>query len=200
MERKRRYALNRIKELRRAQGLSLEELGGRMQHDLTASTVAKLENSKMALSADYLVEIAQILGVTPTQLLFEGASDVRMVPVIGAVEAGRWGEAIRSSERLIAVPGHIRGTKLFVLEPQGDSMDKYVQHGGFIVVDPDRRELLDGKLYVVQNAEHETTFKKFTSRPLQLVPCSHNPAHSPIDLGSEPFTVIGQVVFVGFEP
>ena len=57
-----------------------------------------------------------------------------------------------------------------------------------------------GRLYVIQNAEHETTFKKFSARPLQLLPCSHNPSHTPIDLGSEPFTVIGRVVFIGFEP
>lgn len=199
MER-RTYAPNRIKMLRKAAGLTLEELGGRMQHDLTASTVAKLENSRMALSADYLVEIAGILGTTPTDLLFEGAGEVRMLPIVGMVEAGQWGEAIKRPEGYIAVPGHLRGAKLFVLEPTGDSMDKYVEHGGFIVVDPDQRDLINGKLYVVQNGEHETTFKKFCANPLQLLPCSHNPAHKPIDLGAEPFTVIGRVVFVGFEP
>lgn len=199
MER-RTYALNRIKELRKAAGLTLEELGARMRHDLTASTIAKLENSKMALSADYLIEFAQILGVSPSELLFEGAGPARMLPVVGMVEAGQWGEAIKCPERYIGVPGHLRGTKLFVLEPSGDSMDKYVEPGGFIVVDPDQRNLVDGKLYVVQNEDHETTFKKFCANPLQLLPCSTNPAHQPIELGSQAFTVIGKVVFVGFEP
>lgn len=199
MER-RTYAKNRIKELRLARGLTLEELGGRMRHDLTASTVAKLENSRQGLTADYLVELAGILGVTPTELLFEGAIEARMLPVIGTVEAGQWGEAIKTPESYVAVPGHLKGAKLFVLQPQGSSMDLYVPHGGFVVVDPDRRQLLDGKLYVIENAEHETTFKKCSTDPLQLLPCSSDPSHKPIPLGDAPFRVIGQVIFVGFEP
>lgn len=171
-----------------------------MQHELTSSTIAKLEGSKMALSADYVIEIAAILGVTPTELLMEGATEARMLPVIGMVEAGNWGEAVRTPENYVAVPGHLKGAKLFVLQPHGSSMDKYVPHGGFVVVDPDRTQLLDGKLYVIENAEHETTFKKVSTNPLQLLPCSSDPSHQPIPLGAEPFRVIGQVIFVGFEP
>jgi SOS-response transcriptional repressor LexA len=78
-------------------------------------------------------------------------------------------------------------------------MDTICHAGGFIVVDPDQRDLIDKKYYVVTNGDHEATFKQFCADPLSLVPCSTNPLHQPIPLGSEPFRVIGRVVYVGQE-
>lgn len=81
----RKYAQNRIREVRKAAGMSQEELGGAMSAELTGSTIAKLENSRMALSLDYLTEIAKILQVEVSELLPLGGKGVRLVPVIGRV-------------------------------------------------------------------------------------------------------------------
>lgn len=197
---RRTYAQNRIKQIRKARGISLEALGAAMENELTASTVAKLENSKMALSADYMLDIARALQCSPMDLLVEGGEPVRTAPVIGRVSAGTWQEAIEVAEEFMPIPAHLNGPHLFVLRPDGDSMDRIVTGpDGFIVVDPDQRDLVDKKYYVVMNGDGEATFKQFCANPLQLLPCSTNPAHVPIALGATPFTVIGRVVYVGQE-
>jgi repressor LexA len=199
MSRTREYAPNRIREWRLARGLSMEGLGGAMANDLTASTIAKLEGRKMALSADYLLDIANVLQVSPGDLLLNG-SGARMLPVVGKIAAGDWREAVGLSEESIPVPDHLHGANLFVLRQCGDSMDRIVPEGvdgGFIVVDPDQRDLIDRKFYVVMNEHNETTFKQFSQNPLALLPCSNNADCQPIPIGSAPFTVIGRVIYVG---
>lgn len=199
MSKQREYAPNRIREWRTKRGLSMEALGGSMPSELTASTIAKLETRKMALSADYILEMAGVLQVSPGDLLLD-AGGARMLPVVGKIAAGNWREAVEMSEESIPVPEHLYGSNLFVLRPEGDSMDRIVPEGadgGFIVVDPDQRDLIDRKFYVVMNDHGETTFKQFSQNPLALLPCSNNPDCQPIPVGSAPFTVIGRVVYVG---
>lgn len=201
MSRTREYAANRIREWRTKRELSMEALGGAMSHELTASTIAKLEGRKMALSADYILDMAHVLQVSPSDLLLESGG-ARFLPVVGNIAAGNWREAIEMSEDTIPVPGHLMGANLFVLRPDGDSMDRIVPNGvdgGFIVVDPDQRDLADRKFYVVMNDHGETTFKQFSQNPLALLPCSNNPECQPIPVGSAPFTVLGRVVYVGQE-
>lgn len=60
----RSYLKNRIRELRIERNLTLEGLGKLMKSGLTASTISKLEKRKMALSADYIAEFADVFGVT----------------------------------------------------------------------------------------------------------------------------------------
>lgn len=195
---RRTYAPNRIAQLRKAKGLSLEALGLAMPSELTASTISKLEKSKAALSADYILQIADVLEVEPGEILMEGAGAARVVPVAGRIAAGNWREAVQMSDESMPIPSHIKGKSVFVLRVEGNSMDKIVQgEGGFVVVDPDQRELIDGKCYVVMNGGGETTFKKFSTSPLALNPCSTDPDHKPIPVGSEPFSVLGRVVYVG---
>ena len=195
----RTYAPNRIKELRTERGMSLEAVGSAMPADLTSSTIAKLEAGRMALSADYILQLADVFQVEPGDVIAGGGTPVRMLPVIGQVSAGAWMEAVNESDARIPVPAHLTGAKLFALYPEGDSMDRVVAPGGYIVVDPDDRELQNGKLYVLMNQHGETTFKKFSTQPLALLPCSSNDNHAPIPLGQEPFSVVGRVVYSGQE-
>lgn len=178
--------------------MSLEALGAAMPSDLTASTVAKLENRRMGLSADYLLEIAHVLQVSPAEVLGDPIGGaVRLVPVIAQVNAGNYGDAVGEAAELMPVPVHLKGANLFALRPLGDSMDKIVADGGFVVVDPDQRELIDKKFYVLMNEHGETTFKQFCANPLSLLPCSTNGDHVAIPVGSAPFTVIGRVIYAG---
>lgn len=85
---KRTYATNGIKMARKRAGLSQEELGKRMPSDLTGSTVAKLETGRMALSLDYILEIADVLKIHPAYLVApEDAGDV-LPPMIEAPKLG----------------------------------------------------------------------------------------------------------------
>lgn len=101
------------------------------------------------------------------------------------------------ADRFVPVPVHLKGRNLYGLEPYGDSMDLIIPAGGTIIVDPDDKDLRDGKFYVIENDERLTTFKRFSKDQMALLPCSSNPTHQPIPLGSEPFRVIGRVVFFG---
>lgn len=195
----RKYAPNRIKLLRTTLGFTLEELGGAMASELTASTVAKLENSRRALSLDYLNEIADALGVSPMEIIGTGAG-VRYIPIIKQEHAENWRGAAIMNDMKMAIPGHIKGDKLFAIRPDGDSMDRIApsgDEGGYVVVDPEDRELRDGKYYVVLNNEGEVMFRQFCAEPLSLVPASNNPGHQPITLGESPFQVIGRMIHSG---
>lgn len=194
------YAPNRIKQLRKERGISLEALGAQMRSDLTASTISKLENRRMALSLDYILDIARVLGVPPVAIVYEGdVSSVRVVPVAGSIAAGNWQEAVEMSGETMVIPSHLQGKNLFALRARGDSMDAIVPDGGFVVINPDDRELVDGKKYAVMNGDGETTLKEFCASPLRLLPCSSNPEHQPIVLGDGVFTVIGRVIYAGHD-
>lgn len=191
------YAPNRIRELRKLRGLTQEDVAIGISTETTKGTVAKLETRRMALSADYIIAMARVFGVSPGEVLTEGGS-TRELPLLGAVAAGIWREAVQEADDHIAVPSGIGGSNLFALRVEGDSMDQLVPNGGVVVVDPDELDLLDGRVYVVSNGEHETTIKRFAATPPRLEPCSHNPAHKPIEIGREPFVTIGRAVYALF--
>ena len=199
MER-RRYARNRIEAFRKERGLSMEQLGLAMGAELTGSTISKLEKGYQALSADYLLDMARVLRVDPIELLLDRGASARMVPVLGNVSAGTWRESIAMANHFIPIPAEIKGNNLFIVRPDGDSMNR-IAFGpdSFIVVNPDDRDLVDGKYFVLMNAEGECVFKQFNASKMQLMPCSDNPVHQPIPVGSEPLVVVGRVVFAGQE-
>jgi SOS-response transcriptional repressor LexA len=123
------------------------------------------------------------------------AEDYPLLPIIGQVQAGQWREAIHQPRGHMSSPTHNTPRRTFALEVVGDSMDKLALPGARIMVDPDDKSLFPGKLYVVINADGETTFKQFHADPARLVPCSSNPAHAVIELGGEePFTIVGRVI------
>ena len=196
------YAPNRIRELREAQGLVQEELGARAGHlmrgeEIAISTIQKLEARKQALTLDYMLAIAGALGVAPTALISSSRSNVRMVPMLGRISAGKWREALQLVEEMVAAPEGHYGPSSFALKPVGDSMDKIVGEDGYIVVDPDDRDLIDGKIYALANGDGDTTFKRYRANPPRLEPCSNNPDHQTIMVGREPFTVLARVVYAG---
>jgi repressor LexA len=192
-------AQNRIGELRKARGLTQEELGGEMIAELTGSTVAKLENGRQKLTVDYAQDIARVLGVSVTELLGLDDAGVRVVTLVEHIGPSGWQQAVKDSDRSIAVPGTLRGRDIFAVKSTDDSMDLIVGEGGFVVVDPGDCELISGKVYMVMDGSGTATCRRFRADPLQLEPCSRNPDHAPIRVGSEPFTVVGRVIYSGQE-
>jgi transcriptional regulator with XRE-family HTH domain len=57
----------RIREIRKLKGLTLQELGERVS--TTAQTIQRLETDNMTVSLDWLIRIADALGVSPSSLL-----------------------------------------------------------------------------------------------------------------------------------
>ncbi|MEM7142685.1 MAG: helix-turn-helix domain-containing protein [Actinomycetota bacterium] len=63
----------RLKGLRQAQGLSLDDVAG--QTHLSASTISRIENGKRTISLDVLVSLASALGVSLDALLEPQSDD-----------------------------------------------------------------------------------------------------------------------------
>ncbi|MDO0930591.1 XRE family transcriptional regulator [Streptomyces sp. DG2A-72] len=79
----------RIRALRVAQGLSLEELASRAH--LSQSSLSRIENGRRRLALDQLVTLARALDTTLDQLVENAADDVVISPMIhGAHGLMRW--------------------------------------------------------------------------------------------------------------
>jgi len=111
----------------------------------------------------------------------------------GLVPAGGWAEAFDDVIGYMPSPDAKLSKDAFVIIVEGDSMNKHVQSGEAIIVDPQDRDLVSGKLYVVRNAHGEVTFKRYQEGPSRLVPCSTNASHQTIYPGQEEFQIIGRV-------
>lgn len=58
---------NRFKELRESRDLTLEQLEERS--GVSASTISRLENGKMKITAEYLQKLADVLGYHPAEFI-----------------------------------------------------------------------------------------------------------------------------------
>lgn len=122
--------------------------------------------------------------------------DYPVLPVIGQVQAGNWGQAVQRPAGKMPSPTLTPPRQAFGLDVMGDSMDKLVEHGGRIIVDPNDKSFFPGRYYVVLNEAEETTFKQYQVDPPRLVPCSNNPEHRDIVFGDgQTFRVIGRVIW-----
>lgn len=177
----------------------MEQLAERVEGKPHFTTIAKLERSMRALSHDWMEKLAAALGVAPEDLIAGQGKEARprLVPMLGRIPAGGWQEAIHDPEGFVPAPAG--GPNVFGLRPHGNSMDLVIMPGAYVLVDPDQRELLDGRIFAVRNAEEETTLKRYRADPPRLEPQSSDPSHKPILFGDEPFTVIGRVVWQGQE-
>ena len=121
---------------------------------------------------------------------------VRQVPIIGWTSAGNWREAVRHAIGRMPVANKVAGPKSFAVEVQGDSMDRIIPEGGFVVVDPDQVQPVNGKIYLIENDEHESQVKMYRTGPARYEPVSSNDSHKAVAAG-EAVKVIGRVVWQG---
>lgn len=119
---------------------------------------------------------------------------IQWVPVIGITNAGHWREAIQMPLGNLPVqPGSV-SDDAFAVEVSGDSMDKLIQDGGHIIVDPRQKELRDGKVYLIQNPDGEATVKAYFRSPPRFEPVSTNTDHKGWLVSECEFIVLGRVV------
>lgn len=130
-------------------------------------------------------------------LRMEEGPPARSIPLIGLASAGNWQEAIvmPRGERLI--PKRLTGSRGFAVEVVGDSMNQLLPEGGWAIVDPDQTHLFAGKVYLIANADEETTIKRYCGEPARFEPVSDNETHKLLILTDTPYRVIGRVVSYG---
>lgn len=184
---------SRVHALRRERGWSLAELADRA--GTTASQIMKLEKSQRRLDFNWVRRLATAFEISEAELIGQPAHPLPLnpylIPVIGEISAGNWREAMQNHEEMIFPPVTNISEMSFALRTRGDSMNRIIPDGGYVVIDPEEAELREGKVYAVMNSEGETTIKRFRSDPARFEPCSTNPDHQPITLGREQFTIIG---------
>lgn len=127
----------------------------------------------------------------------EDSYGVRSVPLIGLAAAGNWREAIEIPGRRVVLPQHIAGARSFAVEVAGDSMNKLVEDGGWVVIDPEDKILKAGKCYLIQNADHEVTLKQYEASPARFEPMSDNDEHRSFLVSECDFIVLGRAVWKG---
>lgn len=135
---------NRIREIRKAKGLTLQQLA-----DLagtTHQTVQRLEKAERKLSQEWMERIGRALGVPPAVLLPTGGqifepSDAPFVrlDIRGEVQAGNWREAVElpvDERKVVHVPRPDGHRRYFGMIARGTSMDLLYPDGTILVCVP----------------------------------------------------------------
>lgn len=156
------------------------------------SAMSNILKGKRKVTADEAAIIYRFLGIAGPKPI----ATAQNVPIIGFGSASSWREAVHMPIGSMTIPPRKAGPKAFAIEIQGDSLDMKVADGGYVVVDPEQKELRPGKLYLIQNREHETTVKCYERDPARFVPMSSNPIHQPIP-ADEVDVIIGRVCWRG---
>lgn len=183
---------DRVRHLRKACGLSQEELAERL--DLTRPSVTSWETGKTKPRLDKLEQLAGILGTSAYYLLNgeeppspdfsypKGALPVvgrsGMVPMrrLGKTHAGDAVEEIED-ERMVEVPAHVAEMHPngFMLTVEGDCMDRAYPDGCVVLVDPDAQPW-NGCAVVAETSPGESVLRRYMrgSNTLMLSADSHS--------------------------
>jgi len=182
---------DRVKVAMREQRVTQDQLAKEI--GLThKSALLKIFNGTRRVQISEATKIYDFLRLSPDQ-----AVGVQYVPVIGLGSAGRWREAVEQSGPRMTIPAGIASDRAFAIEVVGDSMNLLIKDGGWIVVDPGQKSLMDGKCYLIQNAEYEVTVKAYRTKPPRFEPMSDNDEHQPFLVSDCEFIVLGRVVWTG---
>lgn len=204
----------RIKELRKKQGLTQQRLGELV--GVKKSSISQWENGEHAPSGDNLVALAKVFGVSAHWLSTgKGAPELsnvepavipqgRHVPILSYVQAGQWREMC---EQATAFDGNVEyvsasvdiGPCGFGLWLRGDSMTPLFSEGDLVIIDPDEHPR-PGDYVVATNGSNEATFKKYRARGeyengqprFELVPLNED--HETLSTDHTQIIIIGVMV------
>lgn len=204
----------RIKELRKKQGLTQQKLGELI--GANRASISQWESGDVSPSADYLVALAKVFGVSAHWLSTgKGSPELSNVepamipkgtriPVLSYVQAGQWREMCEQATTFdgnveYVTAGGAVGPCGFGLWVRGDSMMPQFKEGDLLIVDPDETPR-PGDFVVARNGSNEATFKKYRARGeyengqprFELVPLNED--HETLSTDHTPICIIGVVV------
>ena len=165
---------------------------------------------------EMLADIANAYGVSLNDMCFGTVSDNERetskdigsgfidIPVYGHIAAGTpidmIGADFTQPVPLNVILSHKHG---FLLKVEGESMNRRIPDGSLVLIDPDEKDIIDGKPYAVCINGYSATVKKIRrlENGLELVPDSWDKTYRPIqyDFGNasdETLTVIGRAVWM----
>ena len=104
--------ITRIREVRRAKGLTLAEVGDRCDPPTTAQTIGRLETGTRTVSVDWLNRIATALGVDAGDLVeLPERADLPVAAILGAD-----GASAPRHEQVAAAPAPEAGSIAVLVE------------------------------------------------------------------------------------
>jgi transcriptional regulator with XRE-family HTH domain len=102
--------ITRIREVRRARGLTLDDVARRCEPPTTPQTIGRLETGTRTVSVGWLNRIAKALGVEAQDLVEGGeAAELKVVAILGP------GGASAPRRNAIVVPPHVDDGQVAVL-------------------------------------------------------------------------------------
>jgi len=102
--------ITRIREVRRARGLTLDEVAQRCDPPTTPQTIGRLETGTRTVSVGWLNRIARALGVEAQDLVEGGeAAELKVAAILGP------GGAIAPKRAAIVVPPHVDDGQVAIL-------------------------------------------------------------------------------------
>lgn len=153
------------------------------------SAFSNLLTGKRALKFSEALDIERVLHMPRDDA-------ARVVPVIGIASASSWNEAIAMPIGQMPIPPRSAGKRAFAVEVKGDSLNRIIPDGAWVVIDPEDRHLYVGKCYLIENDEHDVTVKCYKADPARFEPMSTNETHKTIFAG-DGVKVIGRVCWTG---
>ena len=188
----------RIKEYRRARGLTAKQLAERV--GVAESTMSLYENGKREPDFETLMRIAAALDASVDALLgIKNAQTGVKIPVYGAVAAGVPIEAITDIEDYEEITEGMAATSEYAaLRIHGDSMEPRMAEGDVVIVRV-QEHVENGDVAIVLVDGEEATCKRVMKTDEGLMLISTNPKYAPMfypnrDLEAGRVRIFGKVV------
>ena len=201
--------MNRLKELRKKEGLTLSKLS-EMTH-IAINTLNQYELGKREPSFDILLLLADTFGVSTDYLMGRKIDDnllgaqltrpVVKVPVFGTIPAGIPIEMIEDTfiedEEEIPAEWLKGGHKFFCLKVRGESMMPRFEDGDTLIL-KQQEDCENGDYCAVSINHTECTFKKVLKKAEGITLQPLNPAFEPMFFSNKevkelPITILGVV-------
>ena len=188
--------MNRIREMRRGQGISQAELAKRVGVHQTA--ISQWENGRTGPDRKSLAKLAQALNVSFDDLLGTQSVCCR-VPILGEIHAGLPVEAVQDVLGYEEItPETARRGSHFALRVVGESMLPRFCPGDVVIV-RQQSDAESGEIVVALVSDSDATVKKLIKKENGIVLMPLNPAFEPMvytvqEIASLPVTVLGKVV------
>jgi repressor LexA len=203
--------VNRIKELRKARGVTQDELGALL--GVQKAAVSKYENEKLRIPREVIERLSEIFGVSEDHIMglddsvplpkgmrermaapAPDVGEIALIPLVGMVHAGEPMLAEENIEDHIPVSaGEVYDGDYFFMEVVGDCMTgDFIAEGSLVLVKKGA-DLRDGYIYVVRMDDEVLLRRvKRIKKSIALIPS--NPAYDPMIVSDGDLAVIGRVV------
>jgi len=192
----------RLTELRKEFKLTQQKLAEKI--NVSRSSVVQYEAGEKSPRYDVLLKIASLFGVSIDFLLgnidirarfpemFE-PEEVKPIPVLGEIHAGKPVFAQENIEKYITVPVEwIKGGEYFLLRVKGKSMEPEIKENSLVLVKR-QNDVLDREIAVVLLSDGEAVIKRVFKNNGKVILQSDNPEYKPIIPEKNELIVLGLV-------